>query len=359
MITCLEPGGAEKQLLLLVAEQTKRYERVNVVYLKGPGTLKEQFHSHGANTVKVPKIYNFLAVRKFLKQVKESNLVHAHLPRSELLVALLAFLYDIKFVVSKHNTESFIPNGPTRLSRFLALFVENRAFKVICISNAVYEFLNSIREVRDEKKYSIVHYGIKKRVQKLDISDSPNLHSEFLQVNGEKHRVSVLCVARLTEQKNLPFLLRVMNILPEWFTLTILGEGHLRKFIEHEIETLGLSNRVFLKGFVKNVEDYLDSLDVLVLPSLYEGFGMILLEAVKCNISIVASDISVVKEVLGATYPFLAPANAEEIFAKRVRESTSWPSKDKEVFYSKILDKFSIDNSFRALDSIYRDVSAI
>lgn len=358
VITCLEPGGAEKQLLLLVAEQTKRYENVTVLYLKGNGTLVRQFESYGVQTHKVFALSSLLHSRTLLRYFSSSEVVHAHLPRSEIFVALLSLLKRMKFVVSKHNAERFIPNGHIRLSKWLALFVEKRVHKVICITNSVYKFLESVSEVRDKHKYTVIHYGIKKDVHDLETNK--------LRRKREVHRVrtvvgsniSIVCIARLVEQKNLHFLLDVLKILPDKFILTILGEGHLRKSLEQKIESLDLSKRVVLKGFVSNIEDYLWASDVMVLPSLYEGFGMVLLEAVTCDIPIVASDISVAREVMGENYPFLAPPTHKQKFALAIRESILWPRRDRGDAYKLILKKFSIETSFRNIDTLYRDLEA-
>ena len=90
LITTIERGGAEKQLLTLVREQVKSGLGVEVFYLKGAPELKHEFENCGAavNQILLKKsfIQQIIILKKQLNQHKTP--VHAHLPKSELLASL-------------------------------------------------------------------------------------------------------------------------------------------------------------------------------------------------------------------------------------------------------------------------------
>ena len=72
--------------------------------------------------------------------------------------------------------------------------------------------------------------------------------------------------------------------------MIILGEGEEKNYIEEIIKKLSLTDSVFLQGFENNVFNYLNNAKCLVMPSLYENPGHVLIEAAACNCPIISSD---------------------------------------------------------------------
>ena len=114
LITTIERGGAEKQLLTLASEQVQSGIKVEVIFLKGKPELKKEFEESG---VKVNKL---LAGTNFLKQItllskylrKNPSPVHAHLPKAELLAAIVvANKYFKTIPPSISSRTDFIPSA--------------------------------------------------------------------------------------------------------------------------------------------------------------------------------------------------------------------------------------------------------
>ena len=103
IITTIERGGAEKQLLTLVSEQVQSGLKVEVFFLKGKPDLKKEFEKFGVI------VNSSLVGKNFLKQIyllskfldKNTSPIHAHLPKSELLAAIV--VRNKYFVFSRHN----------------------------------------------------------------------------------------------------------------------------------------------------------------------------------------------------------------------------------------------------------------
>ena len=114
-------------------------------------------------------------------------------------------------------------------------------------------------------------------------------------------RVPLLVSAgRLVEQKDHATAVRAVTAVPD-AVLAILGEGHLRADLHQLIAALAVEDRVVLTGNVdpSHVRDALAAADVVLLPSVWETFGMVLLEAMSTGTPMVVSDVAAHREVLG------------------------------------------------------------
>ena len=140
-------------------------------------------------------------------------------------------------------------------------------------------------------------------------------------------------VARLTEQKDYKTLLKTFQLIhkvrPE-YKLQIVGVGHLEGSLRTLSKELGLEASVDWIGKVRDPNEYIANWDVFILTSLYEGFGLVLLESMSMGVPIVASMNSAIPEVLGLEHPGLArTSDPNDFYSKvsalldpRVREQT-------------------------------------
>lgn len=104
---------------------------------------------------------------------------------------------------------------------------------------------------------------------------------------------SILAVGRLEHQKGFDLLLRAFANLPDYaepWTLTILGEGADRKKLEKLASELNLGDRLYLPGRMVNIYDWLQSADLFVMSSRFEGFPNALCEAMACGLPVISTD---------------------------------------------------------------------
>lgn len=311
VITTIELGGAEKQLLILVEQQILLGFQVSVIFLKGTPELSESFERLGVKYVislqGISVVKQLITLRKLLRGVDN---VHAHLPRSELL-ASLSVSADSRLVVSRHNAEQFFPGTPRIFSSFLSRFVVSKAQYVIAISKAVSSFLISNSEIGDSPKIRVIYYGRSGALPAIVNSKTPT------KVIGT--------VARLTEQKDYGTLLRAFSLLLQLesdYRLQIIGVGHLENELKSLSGELGISDSVEWLGKVPNPENFISGWDLFVLTSLYEGFGLVLLESMALGVPIVASENSAIPEVLGSDYLGLAQTSNPEDFLRKILSLT-------------------------------------
>ena len=309
VITTINRGGAENQLLVLVDEQIRRGYRVCIVYLKGEPELKKEFVGLGAEVIdSVSKLSTFKQPFAIAKLISKKDVVlHAHLPRAELISLLIPA--KLRLITSRHNAEPFFPGAPKFLSNRLGRLVEMRASKIIANSQSVKDFLVQRGEVKNSEKVHVIYYGY--QIKNLDRSEP------FKRI----HRYSNLgTISRLAHQKDLPTMISSFKKFKDEFpdaTLSIVGAGPLENELRVLVMAFGLESEIHFLGRRHDVMNFLSTLDVFLLTSKYEGFGMVLLEAMDAGIPIVASRNSAIVEVLGVEFPGLCETGNPSDFASK------------------------------------------
>jgi glycosyltransferase involved in cell wall biosynthesis len=319
LITTINRGGAENQLLLLVEQQVLLGNKVEVIYLKGTGELTSSLIEVGA-TVQTKfanrnVFFQMISIRKYLRNF--SGVRHAHLPRAELLSCFTSSNRNL--IVSRHNAEPFFPGAPAIISIILSRLVEKKSNVIVCISEAVLQFLLNSREVSSARKLKVLLYGF------TPPRENPAHVREKVRasLNITVDTFLIGTVSRLVEQKNIPCLMKAFRIVltsrPK-SKLIIVGGGPLEEDLKKLAIDLEIDDRIIWINHSQQILGLLAAMDVFVLTSYYEGFGMVLLESLTSKTPIVASDVSAIPEVLGRGYPFLANVDDEADFASKILE---------------------------------------
>ncbi|RIK39976.1 MAG: glycosyltransferase family 1 protein, partial [Chloroflexi bacterium] len=107
---------------------------------------------------------------------------------------------------------------------------------------------------------------------------------------GAKPQPVILTVARLDQQKGHPYLLEAATQVPE-ASFVLAGDGPARAQLEEQSRALGLEHRVRFLGYRQDIPALLAGCDLFVLPSLYEGLPLAVLEAMAAGKPVIASAI--------------------------------------------------------------------
>jgi len=128
----------------------------------------------------------------------------------------------------------------------------------------------------------------------------------------------------------------------DW-SLDIVGEGVEEKSYRALIHQYRLENRVIIHPFTNDIQEYYSGAQVYVLSSRWEGFGLVLVEAMAHGLPVVSSDLPTSKEIIGDFGLYFKNGHIEEL-AERLEEATrlDWDSKSKEAF--EIAARFDVNN---------------
>ena len=357
LITTVERGGAENQLLVLVKEQIASGWHVEVIPLKGSLDLKNELEDLGAqlnlSLHNKPIFVQIFILRGSLS--KSIQLLHAHLPRAELIAAVARKRKT--FLFTRHNAESFMPSMPGIISVALSRFVTFRASHGIAISHAVEKFLLETKEVPKKYPMRVIHYGYIART-------SNYLEFNRQKISAQSRNSNILrigMIGRLVPQKDYPTLLKAFAKFSQSFpasSLQIIGSGYLKAELSELSYNLGIENRVEWVGKISNVFDYLEDFDLFVLTSSYEGFGLVLLEAMDAGVPLLASRNSAIPEVMGVDYPgLIQTSNAVQLADKMIEVMSSQEVQQSFVkFYAERIDSFAAEKMWRSIEDVYKRV---
>jgi glycosyltransferase involved in cell wall biosynthesis len=213
--------------------------------------------------------------------------VHTHLVHADVYGSIAARATRTPLLSTRHNDDRYLL-GPFR---YVDRAFARPARRLIAISDAVREFL--ARAGHDPRKLTTIHYGL----DELPAAPSSPTPAE---AGIPDDAPLALAVGRLIEQKDHATLLRafarVREQQPE-ARLAILGAGPLEVETRALAASLGIHDAVTLPGRT-DIRDWLLRADVFVHTSRWEGFGIVLLEAMLAGLPVVATRVSAVPEVV-------------------------------------------------------------
>ena len=203
----------------------------------------------------------------------------------------------------------------------LSRFVTSRAAGGIAISNAIKNYLLVAKEISKEFQLSVVYYGFEHEVDNL--SDSNKLTNEML--NSTKN-FKLGTIGRLVPGKNYPTMLKavakIVDVDPT-VKFFVVGGGSSEQALIKVCKDLNIENNVIWLGRTEHIREFLSKIDLFILPSKYEGFGLVLLEAMVAKKPIIAANNSAIPEVLGKTYEGLFSTGDVSALAQQIKTAIS------------------------------------
>jgi glycosyltransferase involved in cell wall biosynthesis len=352
--TAVSRGGAQNHLLDLVQHQRSVGMNVAVAYLRGPHRdLGVRMHDLALRFYGDPR--PLVSLRRLIAAF-QPDLVHAHMPPAELYsrLALAGML------ITTHIAELFSA-GPGE--RPMGRWVGRRASRVIAISQAVNRYMTGPTLGLDPLKMHTIYYGIDAR----PFVEAPNAPAASLRRQwGVPDRALVVGFAgRLVPQKSIDTLLeafarfRGQTGVDAW--LAIVGIGPLEPELRRQADELGVARRVVWAGFHEDMRSVMRAFDVFAISSVYEGFGLVLIEAMASGRPVVATRAGAIPEVVAdGDTGLLVPPGDPQAFAAALARMTA-PALRRSLGQAgqrRTLAEFTLDKMFARTDALYADILA-
>jgi glycosyltransferase involved in cell wall biosynthesis len=360
VLDTLDVGGAEAQMLAVLSRlPTDRYE-VRVAWLRGRGELAPRFREAGipATALRMHNLVDPMLHARTGALFREfrPHVVHTHLFNADLLAGLTARLLRVPVVVTtRHLEEKQLLSAPAAIlsRRLLSIFD-----RVVVISNAVGDSLPQTRRLTNGHLRRIP-YGYPPR-KGLPGHEENGLRKE-LGLPEDSRLVTM--VGSLTRRKGVGDLLRAASLIRDAVPrarFLLVGRGEQRRELEDTARLLDLADSVRFLGFRRDVKRILAGSDLLALPSHWEGFGLVLLEAMNAGLPIIGTRRGAIPEVVldGETGILVPPRDPESLATALIR-LLCHPEEARSMGragLTRLRREFDMDRAVKAHDELYVEV---
>lgn len=310
VITGLGVGGAEKVVTTMADKMISYGHSVKIVYLTGSAEIIPNSQEVEIIKLNLTSVFRlFLCVNSLKSIINEYNpdIVHSHMFHSNILCRLTRYITPInKLICTVHNSNE---GGKIRM---LAYKLTNSKSDIN--TNVSHEATASLIKKGAFKASEIqtIYNGIDVEYFKFNKVDRKILRNSF----GLKENTKVLiAVGSLSTQKDYPNLFNALNKLGSEidYKVFIVGDGPLRSQLESIVSEKRLQKNIIFLGIRKDIPALLSMSDIFVLSSAWEGFGLVVAEAMACERIVVATDCGGVSEVLGDTGILVSNKNSIEL----------------------------------------------
>jgi len=240
---------------------------------------------------------------------RQFDIVHTHLIHADLYGTLAAKLAGVSTVLSsRHNDDDFRHHPVIGwLNRMLTCWHA----RIIAISDWIGKFNHEIEGIPAEKIVRI-HYGLQPETVTCH-ADPQFIRNEF---NIPANAPVIGTIGRLAEQKGHTYWLDALQpVIAEFPELRVffIGDGELREALENQANRLGIASNIIFTGYRTDALKLLSGFDFFVFPSLWEGFGLVILEAMALQKAVIGSRVSAIPESVqdGQTGILVPPKDVE------------------------------------------------
>ncbi len=339
-------GGGELKLLELLRYLNRDKYNITVVSVGLGGPLEEKFRELGFPTFIISKSSRFdltlpFKLAKIMRET-QTDLMMSTLFFADIIGAAATLLYKPRAFVSWE-----VITGQLRVhQKWMYKMFASRFDMVAAVSNSIHPFIEKDRG-QDPKKIRTIYYGV-------------DLKKYAPRKKKNDDKIIFGTVARLVHQKGHTFLLDAIPAVLEKYPNArwrFVGGGDKESVLRQQAERLGIAHAVEFTGNQSDVPSFLHSFDVFVLPSLWEGFPNVLLEAMACGLPVIATSVEgtielVVDDETGILVPKENP-QALTAAMMRVLESPNLIEQFGKAGRQRVEEHFSLEKQVREFEELY------
>lgn len=282
-------GGAEKMMIHIANELHQRGHNIELILVDASGPYEPLVNPKirtseigGSNIVEIQ--YNLW--RNLCHRDLDVLLSTMEIPN---IAATIATRYPISVPIVLRSASIYSKrerSGKYKLIPILKWFVYPRAEAIVTISKGVGRDLADVTKM-DETKFTTIYNP----AYDPEISKKAAEHVDHEWFTDDEKRV-VIGVGNMKPAKDFATLVRAVHRLQDdgETYLIILGTGPNKNTLLSLATELGIRDRISFPGFVDNPYAYISKADVFVLPSAWEGFGNVIVEAMACGTPVVCTD---------------------------------------------------------------------
>jgi len=318
--------GGEKQTYNLILEFSKNDYIQELIVRKNSALSKQCKDIKNLKIIELAKPYFF-----FVSSIKTSSLIYAHEAKAYQFSYIANLIYKIPYIIIRRVDISIKSN-------FLNKNIYQKSSKVVVLSTAI---KNRVLNLSSKLNCTIIPDSISSFAV-----DKSNVHTLKEQYKG---KFIIGNIAALEKQKGQQYIIevarKIQNKYPD-IHFMLLGKGKDEELFQDLSSDL---ENITFTGFVSNVGDYLSIFDMFVFPTLSEGFGSSILDAMQFDIPVVASKVGGISDIINDNNGILINLEKEDSLYNAIVElynnrnlQISLSTRAKET-----LGNYKIDNIFK------------
>ena len=323
-----------------------------VVCASSSGEMLPLFNRNGIRTIHIPintkselnpLIIMSLVRLLMLNRTEKFDVIHAHTRVTQVLASYLSKITKIPYVTTCHGF--FRRNFGRQLYPCWGK-------RVIAISEAVKKHLLIDFYVKEEK-IRMVHNGI----------DIEQFRIQAKRSDPDYKTRTVGIIARLSTVKGHQYLIEAMaEVLGEFddARLFIFGQGRIKYELIDQAKSLKISEKVFFLPSVSNTAEVLQEIDIFVMPSVQEGLGLSILEALACGVPVVASNVGGIPSIIkhDVSGLLVEPGNSMALAGAimRVMEDRNLATRLGIKGRQEVEERFNLGNMAADIEKVYNEV---
>jgi glycosyltransferase involved in cell wall biosynthesis len=358
VITRLPVGGVENMLFKVVTAYDKKRFNPIICCIKEGGDIADEFRKSGYNVEILNRMKNrgfdLGAVKGIYNLIKRDkiHILRTHQYHANLYGRLAGILAGVPVIIPSFHSRYESPQKPKLHRRLLNLLLSYFSDALVAVSSAVASDIAHYDRIAFHK-IAVIYNGVildkfNRNISRQEARKRFSLPSDMLIAGA---------VGRLKEEKGHRFLIEAVAELDNKMGIAIAGDGPLYD----ELENLAARLKVncFFLGMVPadHIPDFLHAVDVFCSPSLWEGFGVTIIEAMAAGLPVIASDILSHKEVAGDAV-MLVKTGEKDGIKEALHKMVDSPSLKNDLIKKakERVKLFSIDNTVRAYEGLFGDI---
>lgn len=317
----VESGGVEAVIMNYYRHIDKTEVQFDFVMHKGSNSdYIAEVKSMGAKVYEVTPYSNPIRfIQEVYSIIKKENyqMVHSNMNALSLFPLFAAYLAGVPVrILHNHSTDTKAEPLRTFVKHLLRPFARLFANEYWACSKLAGEWMYGKQAVADGK-VTIINNAIDLKQFAFDEAKRNKLRKEL----GLQDGFVIGHVGRFMKQKNHDFLVDIFAEVAKKqgnAKLLLIGDGPLREQIENKVKTLGLDEKVIFTGVRSDVADLYNAMDVFVFPSLYEGLGMVAVEAQANGLPVISSTEVPKEAKISDAIKFEALSNTKSFWTKDI-----------------------------------------
>lgn len=309
----------------------------------------DEIESLGGKIYHLPKLNpfskNYLnALDKFFKEHKEYQIVHCHQDCLSGVVLKVAKKNGVRFTIAHAHSASQDKNLKYLIKVLAKKNIKKYSDKMFACGE------EAGRWMFETDNFEVLNNAIDTDLYTYNKEKADKIKKEF----GIENKFVVGHVGRFNYPKNHKFIIDVFNEVQkvkEDSVLMLVGDGELRPEIEQKVRDLGLSDKVIFAGIRSDVNDLMHGMDVFLFPSLYEGLGIVLIEAQAAGLKCIISENIPKDGVLTNDVTSISLNQSPAVWANEILKYQEYKRANNKEIIKKV--NYDIKNNAKTLEHFY------